>query len=461
MIFCQLAVRTRIPKYQPRRALRVSAKTHHFAKIAVSWLTPPVAQTVPSLRSKSGVGGAKLFALLGGLAISGSALGAEWAIEPAVLLRTEYNDNLRLTLAPHDPVTLSRLSPQIALRKKTEISDVALHGLVNLNRYWNEPSFNSTDYISSLSASLFSERSQFTLNANYVRDSTLASELTETGIVAARTQRSSTRVNPRWSWSVSPLSSVGVSYSFADVGYAGDESIGLTAYRNQDLSIYGSHKLGERDELQLGASYSQYETRPAAYESDTLGITLSYTRDFSESTKFSGQIGAHRTKSSRQALTQVFIPTLIPGSFQVVLVPQQIDSNDSGALFSIGLDSKSSARTTLRGRISRELMPSGSRSLIQSDRISAGIAHGFTERTNLSVDASAYRSRFSDETLIGSNRRYYALEALLSSRLDEHWSVSAGYRYARQKYEGANATAVGNVIFLSARYDWTKIAMSR
>ena len=424
-------------------------------------ITGPIVLIVRAGRLAGGMRLVWFLGVLIGLVISATALAAEWAIEPAVALHTEYNDNLRLTLAPHDPVTLSRLSPQIALRKKTEISDVALHGLVNLNRYWDEPSLNSTDYISNLNASLLSERSQLTLNAGYVRDSTLASQLTETGVLTARTQRASTRVNPQWSWSVSPVSAIGLSYSFADVGYAANQSIGLTDYRNQDVSIWGSHKLGERDELQLGASYSQYETRPAAYESDTLGVTLSYSRDFSESTKLTGQIGARRTNSTRQALTQVFIPTFIPGLFQVVLVPQQIDSTDSGPLFNLAINSKWSARTTWRGRISRELIPSGSRSLVESDRISAGISHGFTERTNLNVNASAYRTRFADAAFARSNSRYYALEALLSSRLDEHWSVSAGYRYARQKYEGANAAADANVIFLSARYDWTKISVSR
>lgn len=400
-------------------------------------------------------------ALLIGASISASALAAEWAVEPDVSLRTEYNDNLRLTLAPHDSVTVSTLSPRVLLRRTTEISDVSLQGLVNLNRYWDDPSLDSTDYYYNFGASLLGERGQLSLNAGYVRDSTLASELAETGLVAARTQRSSIRVNPRWSRSVSPLSAVGIGYSFADVSYAASQSAGLTDYRNQDVSVWGSHKFSERDEVQLGAYYAEYETRPAAYESATHGITLTYLRDFSERTKLSAQVGMRRTSATRQALTQVLVPTFIPGLFQIVFVPQQIDSRDSGALLNVGIDSKWSARTTLRGRISRELNPSGSGSLVESDRLSAGVSHGFTERTNLNVNASAYRSRFSDAALSRGNSRYYALEALLSSRLDEHWSFSAGYRYARQKYEGAHVAADANVIFVSARYDWTKLAVSR
>lgn len=399
--------------------------------------------------------------LLIGAVVSAGAPAAEWAIEPAVSLRTEYNDNLRLTLAPHDSVSLSTLSPQLTLRRTTEISDISLRGLVNLNRYWDDSSLNSTDYIYNLNASLLGERSRLSLNSAYVRDSTLASELTETGVLTARTQRSSIRVNPQWSWSVTPLSAVGVGYSFTDVSYADSQSAGLTDYRSQDVSIWGSHKFGERDEVQLGAYYAEYETRPAAYESATRGMTVTYLRDFSERTKVSAQAGVRRTDATRQALTQILVPTFIPGLFQIVLVPQQIDSRDSGALLNVGIDTKWSARTALRGRISRELNPSGSGSLVESDRISAGVSHGFSERTNLSVSASAYRSRFADAALSQGNSRYYALEASLSSRLDEHWSVSAGYRYARQRYESANAQVDANVIFVSARYDWKKMAVSR
>lgn len=455
-------MRIQILKHPGKRGPRSFAKGHPGAtRSGYRAITGLIVLSVRGVRLAGGMPPWWFLGLLLGPVISTSALAAEWAIEPAVALRTEYNDNLRLTLAPHDSVTLSALSPQVLLRKTTETSEISLRGIVNLNRYWDDSSLNSTDYIYNLNASLLNERSQLSLNAGYVRDSTLASELTETGVLTARTQRSSIRVNPQWSWSVSPLSAVGLSYSFADVSYAARQSAGLTDYRNQDVSIWGSHKLGERDELKLGAYYAQYETRPAAYQSDTYGITLGYARDFSENTKVSTQLGVRRTKATRQALTQVLVPTFIPGLFQIVLVPQQIDSQNGGALLNIGIDTKWSARTTLRGRISRELNPSGSGSLVESDRISAGVSHGFTERTNLNVNASAYRTRFSDAALSASNSRYHSLEARLDSRLDEHWSVSAGYRYARQKYESADAAADANVIFVSARYDWTKIAVSR
>lgn len=402
-----------------------------------------------------------LYVLVSGSMAPARIHAAEWAIEPAVSTRTEYNDNLLLTLAPHGPVTMTALSPQVALRKKTEISDVSMRGLVSLNRYWSEPALNTTDYLYNLNSSLVSERNKFALDAAYVRDSTLAGELVETGVVAARTQRSSLRANPQWIWSLSPLSSVGASYAFADVSYDAVRRSRLTDYRSQDISFWLSHKLGERDELQVAAYYSKYETRPAAYEADTRSITLSYSWDVSERTRLTSQIGTRSTESSRQALTQIFVPTIFPGLFQVVLVPQRIDSKKNGPLLNIGIASRWNDRTSLRARLSRELNPSGIGSLVESDRISAGVTYGFSERTSLNVDAAAYRARFPEAALSAANSRYYALETALNSRLDEHWSFSAGYRYARREYQNAPAAADANVIFVSARYDWTKIAVSR
>lgn len=399
--------------------------------------------------------------LLAGLAAPASVHAAEWAIEPAVSARTEYNDNLRLTLAPQDGVTMSALSPQLTLRKKTEISDVSVRGSVNFNRFWDAPALNTTDYLYSLDSSFTNERSTLGLDAAYVRDSTLASELRETGVVTTRAQRSSQRANPQWSWRFSPLSSVGVSYAFADVSYAAARSTGLIDYRNQDISFWVSHKLGERDELQIGTYYSKYATRPTAYEADTLGITLSYSRAFTERTKLTGQIGVRSTESSRQAFTQIYVPTIFPGLFQIVLVPQRIDSKDSGALLNIGLESQWNDRTSLRARLSRELNPSGRGSLVENDRVSAGVSYELSERTSFNVDAVAYRARFSEAALSASNSRYYTLETRLNSRLDEHWSVGAGYRYARLEYQNAAQAADANVIFVSARYDWPKIAVSR
>lgn len=399
---------------------------------------------------------------LGGTAFySSKAHSAEWAIEPSVSLRTQYNDNIRLTAAPHDSVVMTALAPQITLRKRTEISDISVRGRFEVNRYWNDSSLNTSDGYYYLNSTWLGERSRLGFDGSFVRDSTLGSELTETGVVTGRTQRSSLRLNPQWSWSISPLSAVGVSYSLSDVRYDDNQGAGVSDYRNQDISVWVSRKLTEQDELQFGTSYSKYKTKPFSYESDTLGLTASYSHAFSERLKFDGLVGVRRTESSRMALTQVLVPWIFPGLFQVVLVPQRIDSKDNGVLFRAGIDGQWTARTALRGRLSRELNPSGVGSTVENDRLSAGVRHGFNENTSIDVNASVLRTNFSDDALKASNSRYYALEARLDSRLDEHWSISAGYAYGRREFVNSAGSADSNSIFVAARYDWTKIAVSR
>lgn len=385
----------------------------------------------------------------------------EWAIESAVTVRNYYYDNIRLTPAPSDPVVQSTLSPEVALRKKTEISDISLRGVVAVNRYWGESSLDTTDQSYYLTSALLKERSNFGFDAAFIRDSTLRGELTETGNVTARTQRSSVRLSPQWSYNISPLVSTGASYGFSDVRYDSARTAGLTDYRNQNVSLWLARSLSEHDEIRLGTAFSKYETRPGTYKSDTLSASLNYSRDFSERTKLSSLVGVQRSKSSRQALTQVFVPTIFPGIFSVVLVPQQIDSDNTSMQLNIVLTSQWSNRTALRGRLSRELNPSGSGSLIETDALRAGITHSFSEQTTIDVDLSAYRTRFPEALLSAGNSQYYAFETRLNSRLDQNWSVSAGYSYARRDYSGVAGSADGNTVFVSARYDWKKIALSR
>ena len=413
----------------------------------------------------SGIAGASRVSLVlfACLVISHSpwARSAEWAIEPSVAVRTQYNDNVRLTAAPHDSVVMSALAPQITFRKKTEISDVAVRGRFDVNRYWNDSSLNTSDGYYYLNSSWLGERSKLGLDGSFVRDSTLGSELTETGVVTGRAQRSNLRLNPQWSWSISPLSALGVSYSLSDVRYDDNQNAGLSDYRNQDISLWVTRRLTEQDELQISTYYSKYKTKPLTYESDTLGLTANYSHAFSERLKFDGLVGVRRSESSRMALTQVLVPWIFPGLFQIVFVPQRIDSKDNGLLFRAGIDGQWTARTALRGRLSRELNPSGVGSTVENDRLSAGVTHGFNEKTSIDVNASLLRTTFSDDALKASNSRYYSLEARLDSRLDEHWSISAGYAYARREFVNSAGSADSSSIFVAARYDWTKIAVSR
>ena len=55
------------------------------------------------------------------LAVPISGMAAEWTFEPAVKLRREYNDNIRLTTQPHSSVNGSIITPSLSFGVNTPV----------------------------------------------------------------------------------------------------------------------------------------------------------------------------------------------------------------------------------------------------------------------------------------------------------------------------------------------------
>src|SRR5437667_1183076 len=140
---------------------------------------------------------------------------AEWSMEPSVALRTEYNDNIQLTGASHPSVWGAILSPDVKFSGETETLKVTGGLRVNFNRYFGEQGLDTTDHIASLRSSYKSERDILGLNIESVRDSTLVSELAETGLVVARRQRNRLTANPTWSKYLTERTAITASYGYS------------------------------------------------------------------------------------------------------------------------------------------------------------------------------------------------------------------------------------------------------
>src|SRR5438105_8907936 len=129
---------------------------------------------------------ALLWGILQPLTAADLCRAAEWSMEPSVGLRAEHNDNIQFTSAPHPSVWGTILSPDVKFSGQTETLTVTGGLRLNFNRYFGEHGLDSTDHILSLRSSYKAERNILGLNIDSIRDSTLVSELNETGLVQAR-----------------------------------------------------------------------------------------------------------------------------------------------------------------------------------------------------------------------------------------------------------------------------------
>ena len=381
---------------------------------------------------------------------------AEWSAQPSVVLRQEYNDNILLTPLPHNAVWGTILTPSLTLSRSSEVSQTSASARLNFNRYAGESGLDRNDQYFALSSNYTSERDVWAGDASYTRDSTLTSELNQTGIVQARTQRNLLTLAPSWTRTLSERNSLKLGYEYDQASYDGS-SVGLINYNNQSAQASWLYQLSESDLVNMTASYSRFQTADGNHKADTAGIQGSVTHSFSETMKGSILLGLNRTHSTISSPAQV----VVIGPFTLLLPALTSSSTDVVPVLNATLEKKFET-TTVNASASRTLNPTGNGVLAETDQLGLGVSHSFTENFSGSVNGAAYRSRYiGNAAIAAANSRYYELALNLNWRMNERWTLDTGYRYARVEYQVSSVAPVSNLIYASLRYDWPKISVSR
>jgi len=372
-------------------------------------------------------------------------------------MREEYNDNILLTTLPHNAVWGSILTPSLTLSRSSEVSQTSASARLNFNRYAGESGLDRNDQYFALSSNLKTERNIWAGNASYTRDSTLTSELNQTGIVQSRTQRNLLTLAPTWTRMLSERNSLKLGYEYDQASYDGS-SVGLINYSNQSAQASWLYQLSGSDLLNMTASYSRFQTADGNYKANTIGVQAGLTYSFSETLKGSILAGVSRTQSNINSPARIVV--IIPGVFYILVPPQTISTTDVVPVLSASLE-KQFETTTINASVSRELNPTGNGSLAETDRFGLGASHKFSETLSGSVNGAAYRSRYIGNAVTSANSRYYELALNLNWRMSEQWVLDSGYRYARVEYQASSLVPVSNMVYASVRYDWPKISVSR
>jgi hypothetical protein len=387
---------------------------------------------------------------------------AEWSMASSVAVRTEYDDNIRFTTAPHSAVWGVLLAPEMKFTGKTETLDVTGGLRVSVNRYPGERELDSTDHAATLRSSYKSERDLLGLSIDSIRDSTLVSELLETGVVEARRQRNRLTVNPSWSRYITESTAITASYGYTGVGYGDTSGTSLIDYRDQTATVGALLNLSERDVLNVAAYYDEFETQPKTFKADTYGVQLRYDRAFSETLHASLAVGARNTRSTLSAQGLVCDgPVLFGLCFGNLTTFSAVRSERSAGYTFLGSVEKKFETGLLTARVSRELNPTGVGALVQTDRFGVAWMQQLSPTLSAFVDGSIYRSRYVGSFVTASNSRYFRIEPRVTWRLTDSWTLVGGYSYSHVRYENTSVAASANVVYAVLSYTWPRFAVSR
>ena len=391
------------------------------------------------------------------------AQAAEWTLDPSVQARTEYTDNIQFAPEPDARSAWGIIvSPDVRFGVATETLSVVGGLNISVNRYPNQPEFDTDNYAFTLRSSWKTEKDLLALNVDSIRDSTLITELETTGAVLAYRQRNWLYINPSWSRQLSARTLLDVRYNYRAADYDDTAGTSLIDWRNQTASIGLQSALDERSLLTLAAYYDRYETDPDTFRATTYGIQAGYEYAFSEALRGGVTVGWRKTRgrtSSNALVCDGFV--LLGICFGTINEINTVVEDDSSGYTLDAFLERRGETSTLTGRISRQLNPSGVGSLVQTDRFAVVWTRQWTPTVSASIYAAAYQTQYVGSLVLGSDSRYYRIEPRLSWRVTEWTTLNAGFSYARQKYEDAPVSATANLVYLSVAYRWPKVSVSR
>lgn len=386
---------------------------------------------------------------------------AQWSAEPTISLRTGYNDNIRLTTVDHDSVWETDLTPAVKFGVATENQGLFGKASASIRRFSGGSGRESSsildreDYYLKTDAYHKTPRNEFKANLYYTRDSTLDSELDETGnVIEDRATRERISLGPAWETRLTETTWLQLGYQYTDVTYSDDFGIDdKVDYKYDVFSASLSRQLTPRVQGVVSASYSSYQPEPATgtgLDSDTVALQAGIRRDFSET--LSGSLFAGARKTTSDTLIE-----LAPGVFAK-------DENDNnGSVFSAEL-SKRLETGNITASLSRSTNPSSNGTLLDTTRVILTGEHKFTE----TLQSSLRVSYSENETIVNrlgvepdqDNETFFRIRPKLSWHWRREWTLAGEYEYAENENVDSR-TATRNAFYLTLTYRPPKQFVSR
>ena len=353
---------------------------------------------------------------------------AEYIVTPSITVREIYDDNVYF----YDVEDFEHLvSPALELTALTERGKLQASFNGDISEYQSYDELDTVDQSYWISADIFTTAtSQIGVSGNYVRDYT-TSALDELGIVAERSIRIATHIQPNVRIELDSRNSLKCFYSLNKTQYKLDT---YPDYRNQDLKIIYIHKLKNEVTsltLQLGGSQADYTIGNENGRHKSCQFMAGIDHQISETFKLMLNAGERYIDSN--------FPNTERAKDTAFIV-------NSGFLWGF-------ERTTVSANIIRDFSPSIYGEEMTRARISAALRYLVKKNLNCKFAASYYRSE-TEGFYQKEKHDYYSGKLSVNYSFNEHVSMQAGYTYNRTKNIITDHSEERNRIFLQISSAW-------
>lgn len=343
------------------------------------------------------------------------AWSAAWHQAVSVPVSAEYDSNPTMAASDEEGVWRFRLLPRYTLTGTSGTDEYKVGLAVNLERSSDESlSQNRSDPSLLLGWRRQSELGEMGLTAKYDQASTRATELAESGLVAADSTRTSKSLSGNWRKALNERNSLAADLEYKDISY---DSGSYNDYTNLSGGLKYSHAVSERAEAFLHANASRYNPDGTGFPSNNYGALVGMKMLASERLDWTAQVGLSRTTGNDDG-------TGWQGSY---------------------LLHYAGVRSDLNLEIGRYMNPSGEGGFAESDQVRASWGYAVDERTRAGVDAVWMKYK----GLSANTTRQAGIWA--SRELTPFWSTRLSCTFKQRTESGAGDSSA-YVIGLSLIY---------
>ena len=392
---------------------------------------------------------------------------AESKLIPQISIKETYNDNINFSVREEKDDMIFSIMPLLRWDYQTERSRTTANAEVDIIRHSKEHDLDEINQKYSLGYDFkATELFGLNLNGSLIKDTTLDTEMEETGLVLKRmvlkrSDRDFYNLSPGVTWYLTETTWLSLTFGYTNVEYEDPDYSDRNIYDGTLELVHTLSEEGATVSAQGGYAHDDYDERSynvfihnvghyrlhTTSNVDNYRVHLGLTYPFTQKLKLTAWGGARYTKSEYDERWE-------PVSWW--LIPEKKTESDRnwGGLGYLAL-TRAFTDGSVSVSISRDIMPSGRGETIERDRATMDIDYRFTEFITGRFNGSLSRSR-SESEYRDTDEELYRLRPSLSWRIMEHALVELSYQYSKIEYKKTDMDAERNIIFLHFRIYWEK-----
>jgi hypothetical protein len=362
---------------------------------------------------------ALLFAALGQ-----PVMAAEWSAAPTLSWGLDHSSNRALSARERSSAA-GTMSMNFLMRRVEPTFELAVEPHLSLTRFTHQAAADANDRSMVASGAWLSEHSRLSSNVGYSLQSTLLSELEDTGVVSDSNRRTK---NASLSWSLlqSEYRTLQTQLSYVSVDYTASRFGRLPGYRYPSLSIGETFALSERTSFTVSAFGSYLDSPVEGSDSRDSGASVSLDRVLSSQMKAHVSVG-YSTRELANVSDQGYIADLE--------LTRQSELHHWNLYYH------------------RRLMASGYGYFVERDEAGLGFTRLLSEALSASFNVRAVRNDNTTLLTSAERRRYESAESALDWRLSETSVIrtTASFTQAQQ----ASGTALLDGWRIAISFNWS------